>query len=53
MDDRTKQKPYRRQLEEAKRTINEWPEWMKRKRDAVHVPIREPKDQRAEGSDSR
>jgi chemotaxis regulatin CheY-phosphate phosphatase CheZ len=31
---------YRRQVEEAERTIKqEWPDWMRRNRDAVHVPV--------------
>jgi hypothetical protein len=34
----------RRQIEEAERSIKEdWPDWMRRNRDAVHVPIRAPK----------
>jgi hypothetical protein len=27
-------------VEEAKRAVVEWPEWMRQNRDAVHVPIK-------------
>ncbi len=34
----------RRQIEEAQRSIKEdWPDWMRRNRDAVHIPIRSSK----------
>jgi hypothetical protein len=34
----------RRQIEEAERIIREdWPDWLRRNRDAVHVPVRAPK----------
>jgi hypothetical protein len=44
MEDKSKDNPYRRQIEEAERIIREdWPDWMRRNRDAVHVPVQNPK----------
>jgi hypothetical protein len=40
-DQKDSESLYQRQIEEARRVIREeWPEWMRRNRDAVHVPIR-------------
>jgi hypothetical protein len=42
--DKSLDETIRRQIEEAQRSIREdWPEWMRRNRDAVHIPIRTPK----------
>jgi hypothetical protein len=52
MDPNAKQDALRRQIEEARRTIREdWPDWMRRNRDAVHVPARPQKDVSANTKD--
>lgn len=45
MADKHQDDSYRRNVEEAKRTIREdWPDWLRSNRDAVHQAVRTPKD---------